>query len=222
VDKREKERLMIDSERFTQALLNGNIEEVIALTKSSLSQGEAAQTILQEGLIAGMDVVGKKFRSGQLYIPEVLMAARVMQAGMDLLKPALTTSGLTSGPRFLLGTVKGDLHDIGKNLVGMLLKGAGFEVADIGVDTSPESFEEAIKRHRPKVVGLSALLTTTMAQMKTTLDSLEQAGVMGGVKSIVGGAPVTQAFADKIGANGYAPDASSAVEKVKELLADMD
>lgn len=212
---------MIDFQRFTEALLNGKIEEIGTLIKRTLDQGETAHSILKQGLIAGMDVVGKKFRNGELYIPEVLMATRVMQAGMDVLKPILTTSDAISGPKVLLGTVKGDLHDIGKNLVGMLLKGAGFEVVNIGVDASPEKFAEAIMKNRPRVVGLSALLTTTMAEMGRTLDFLKEGGVMEGVKSIVGGAPVTQAFADKIGANGYAPDAGSAVEKVRELLANL-
>lgn len=209
---------MIDSQKFIELLLNGKIGEIEALVKRALDQGETAQAILKQGLIAGMEVVGTKFRSGELYIPEVLMAARVMQAGLHVLKPILTKSDWVSGPIVLLGTVKGDLHDIGKNLVGMLLKGGGFEVVDIGIDASPEKFADAIRVHRPKIVGLSALLTTTMPQMKTTLDFLKQLGLMEGVKSIVGGAPVTPAYAEKVGADGYAPDATSAVEKVKELL----
>jgi len=213
---------MIDTQKFTQALLNGDIGEITALTQKGLDRGESAQALLQHGLVAGMDVVGKKFRSGELYIPEVLMAARVMQAGMDVLKPLLTRSDVPSGPKILLGTVQGDVHDIGKNLVAMLLKGAGFEVVDIGVDAAPERFRDAIREHRPRILGLSALLTTTMPQMKATLDFLKEAGLLEGVKSIMGGAPVTQAFAEKIGADGYAPDASSAVEKVRELLGKRD
>jgi 5-methyltetrahydrofolate--homocysteine methyltransferase len=209
---------MVDFQKFVDAFLKGEIEEGANLTELYISQGKMAPAILQKGLIAAMDVVGQKFKMGELYIPEVLMAARVMQAGMDVLKPELIKSNAAAGPKILMGTVQGDVHDIGKNLVGMMLKGAGFEVVDIGVDVVPEKFVEAMKTHQPRVLGLSALLTTTMPQMKTTLNLLKEAGLLEGVKAIVGGAPVTQAFASKIGADGYAPDASTAVDKVRELL----
>jgi 5-methyltetrahydrofolate--homocysteine methyltransferase len=165
-----------------------------------------------------MDQVGIKFKNCEIYIPEVLIAARAMHAGLGVLKPILAKSNASSAARIVLGTVKGDLHDIGKNLVGMMLEGAGFEIIDIGIDASAEKFLQAAKEQGAKVIGMSALLTTTMMQMKSTVEMVEEAGLRGKVKTVVGGAPVTGEFAQQIGADGYAADAASAVSKIKELL----
>jgi 5-methyltetrahydrofolate--homocysteine methyltransferase len=210
---------MIDQEKFTQALFKGSVEEVKTYVQEALEQGEKPENILTQGLIKGMDQVGLKFKNGEIYIPEVLVAARAMHAGLDILKPILSKSDSSKAVKIVLGTVKGDLHDIGKNLVGMMLEGGGFEVIDLGIDVPPEKFIQAVKEHGAKVVGMSALLTTTMTQMKVTIEAMKAARLVNGVKMIVGGAPVTEAFAKQIGADGYAPDAASAVEKVKELLA---
>jgi len=173
--------------------------------------------VLNEGLIKGMNVVGERFKNNEFYVPEVLIAARAMHAGMDILKPALADSGVQPIGKILLGTVKGDLHDIGKNLVAMMLEGAGFEVVDLGIDVPPEKFVEAVKEGGD-VIAMSALLTTTMTAMKTTLEALEEAGVRDKIKAIIGGAPVTQNYADEIGADGYARDAASAADKAKEVM----
>jgi 5-methyltetrahydrofolate--homocysteine methyltransferase len=165
-----------------------------------------------------MDQVGIKFKNCEIYIPEVLIAARAMHAGLGVLKPILAKSNAWSAARIVLGTVKGDLHDIGKNLVGIMLEGAGFEVIDIGIDASAEEFLQAAKEQGAKVIGMSALLTTTMMQMKSTVEMVKEAGLKGKVKTIVGGAPVTGEFAPQIGADGYAADAASVVSKIKELL----
>ena len=165
-----------------------------------------------------MNVVGERFKNNEFYVPEVLIAARAMHAGMDILKPKLAESGVEPIGKVLLGTVKGDLHDIGKNLVAMMLEGAGFEVIDLGIDVPPEKFVQAVNEQGGDVIAMSALLTTTMTQMKTTLEALEEAGVKGKVKTLIGGAPVTQNYADEIGADGYARDAASAADKAKELL----
>lgn len=165
-----------------------------------------------------MDQVGVKFRNNEIYIPEVLIAARVMHAGLGVLKPILAKSTTSSAAKIVLGTVKGDLHDIGKNLVGIMLKGSGFEVVDIGIDVPPGKFIQPPKEHGAKVIGMSALLTTTMMQMKAAIEMVKAAGLGRGVKVVVGGAPVTADFARQIGADGYAPDAASAVGKTKELL----
>jgi 5-methyltetrahydrofolate--homocysteine methyltransferase len=165
-----------------------------------------------------MNKVGKDFRDDILYIPEVLIAARAMHAGMDILRPLLASSGVQSKGKFMIGTVKGDLHDIGKNLVGMMMEGAGFEVIDLGIDTSAERLVEAVEQDRPELVGLSALLTTTMVQMKVVVEALQEAGLRDSVKVMIGGAPVTEQFAKEIGADDYAPNASVAVEDAKALL----
>jgi 5-methyltetrahydrofolate--homocysteine methyltransferase len=178
----------------------------------------APEGVLEGGLIAGMNKVGKDFRDGILYIPEVLIAARAMHAGMDILRPLLASSGVKATGKFMIGTVKGDLHDIGKNLVGMMMEGAGFEVVDLGIDTSAEQFVEAVEQNQPELVGLSALLTTTMVQMKVVLEALQEAGLRDSVKVIIGGAPVTEQFALEIGADAYASNASVAVEEAKALL----
>ncbi len=209
---------MIDKEKFYAALSQGKMEEVKRMTQEALDVGESAEIIMEDGLIQSMDRVGGKFKSGEIYIPEVLIAARAMHAGMAILKPILSQSTTSMARKVVIGTVKGDLHDIGKNLVAMMLEGGGFEVVDLGIDVSAEKFFEAIKTHQPQVVGLSALLTTTMREMKTTIEVIKKAGLRNQVKMIVGGAPLTEKFAKEIGADGYAPDAASAVDVVKSLL----
>ena len=208
---------MVDADKFAQALFKGSVEEVKKLTQELLDSGEKAQNILNQGLVKAMDQVGIKFKNCEIYIPEVLIAARAMHAGLGVLKPILAKSSGPAADKIVLGTVKGDLHDIGKNLVGMMLEGAGFEIIDVGIDVSAEKFVQAAKEQGAKVIGMSALLTTTMMQMKATVEMVKAAG-MGKVKTMIGGAPVTQEFAKQIGADGYAPDAASAVQKVKELL----
>jgi len=209
---------MVDSEKFHEALSQGKRDEAERLTQAALEAGEPPERILKEGLIAAMERIGVKFKNGEIYIPEVLIAARAMHAGMAILKPALSQSGGAMAAKVVVGTVKGDLHDIGKNLVAMMLEGGGFEVIDLGIDVPAEKFIEAIRTHEPQVVGLSALLTTTMREMKTTLQAFEGANVRKQVKVIIGGAPVTEKYAKEIGADGYAPDAASAVDIVKSLL----
>ncbi|MCX5908054.1 MAG: corrinoid protein [Deltaproteobacteria bacterium] len=206
------------ADKFAEALLKGGVEEVKKFTQELLDRGEKAENILNQGLVKGMDQVGIKFKNGQIYIPEVLMAARAMHAGLGILKPILAKSNTSSAAKIVLGTVKGDLHDIGKNLVGMMLEGAGFEVIDIGIDAPAEKFVQAAKEQGAKVIGMSALLTTTMMQMKATVEMVKSAGLGNKVKTVVGGAPLTAEFAREIGADGYAADAASAVGKVKDLL----
>lgn len=208
---------MADMSALAENLINGKADPVRELTQKALDEGVPPGEILNEGLIKGMSVVGEKFKNNEFYVPEVLIAARAMHAGMDILKPALASSGVEPVGKVILGTVKGDLHDIGKNLVAMMLEGAGFEVNDLGIDVAPENFVEAVKEGGD-VVAMSALLTTTMTAMKTTLEALEEAGVRDKVKTMIGGAPVTQNYADEIGADGYARDAASAADKAKELI----
>ncbi|MGC8838492.1 MAG: corrinoid protein [Anaerolineae bacterium] len=205
-------------ERLAKEIYNGNAEAVVALTKEALDAGLSPEEILNQGMIVGMDAVGRDFRDGILFVPEVLIAARAMHAGMNILRPLLTEAESHSKGTVVLGTVRGDLHDIGKNLVGMMMEGAGFQVVDLGTDVPPEKFVEAAKEHNAKIVGMSALLTTTMTEMPNVIAALKEAGLRESVKVMVGGAPVTQRFADEIGADGYAPNASAAVEKARELL----
>jgi len=208
---------MADLSALAENLINGKADPVRELTQKALDEGVPPGEILNEGLIKGMSVVGEKFKNNEFYVPEVLIAARAMHAGMDILRPALVSSGVEPIGKVILGTVKGDLHDIGKNLVAMMLEGAGFEVNDLGIDVSPEKFVEAVKEGG-NVVAMSALLTTTMTAMKTTLEALKEAGVRDKIKTMIGGAPVTQNYADEIGADGYARDAASAADKAKELM----
>jgi 5-methyltetrahydrofolate--homocysteine methyltransferase len=210
---------MIDKENFYAVLSKGNMEAMKKLTREALDAGESPEAILKEGLIPGMDRVGVKFKNYEIFIPEVLIAARAMHAAMAILKPILSKSTSTLAAKIIIGTVKGDLHDIGKNLVIMMLEGGGFEVVDLGVDVPVNKFIEAVKQHQPQVVGMSALLTTTMREMKNTIQAVEWAGLKEQVKTIIGGAPVTERFAREIGADGYAADAASAVDLVKSLLA---
>jgi len=198
-------------------LYDGEDKEVAALVQQALDQGLEPHEILHGGLIAGMDEVGKDFKADVLYMPEVLVAARAMQAGMDVLRPLLAESDVTGAGKYLIGTVEGDLHDIGKNLVRMMLEGAGFQTVDLGKDVKPEAFVAAVREQQPAILGLSALLTTTMPAMKTTIEALEEAGLRDSVKIMVGGAPVTATFAEEIGADDYAPDAASAVDVARNL-----
>lgn len=204
---------MVDYALMNQYLYEGKAKEVEEMTRQALAEGRPAQEILSDGLIAGMSVVGEDFKHNILYVPEVLIAARAMKAGMAVLKPLLTArdSGTKPVGVLLMGTVRGDLHDIGKNLVCMMAEGAGFEVHDIGVDQSVEKFLAAAERVNPDIVGMSALLTTTMTYMKTVIDGFDAAG-KGNVKMAVGGAPISQMFADEIGADGYGANASAAVD----------
>jgi len=204
-------------DHIAKKLYEGDKEKVTNLVQQALSEGMTPGDILNKGLIAGMDRVGQGFKDGELFVPEVLIAARAMQGGMDVLRPLLTESDNPSIGKYVIGTVKGDLHDIGKNLVKMMVEGAGFEVIDLGADVSPEAFVDAVRQHRPKIIGMSALLTTTMVQMKVTIEALERAELRGSVKIMVGGAPMTSDYAKKIGADAYAPDAAAAVDVARSL-----
>jgi len=207
---------MIDQEKFYNALSEGSMDKVKDLTQKALNEGEAPEAVLKGGLIPAMDRIGVLFRNNEIFIPEVLIAARAMHAGLGVLKPILAKSTTSSTTKVVIGTVKGDLHDIGKNLVGMMLEGAGFEVVDLGIDVPPEKFIQSAKENGAKVIGMSALLTTTMMQMQTTVQKIKAEGLK--VKAVIGGAPVTAEFAKQIGADGYAPDAASAVSTIKEVL----
>ncbi len=205
-------------EELRQAVMTGNAGGVKELAQKLVDEGTPALDIINRGLISGMSVVGDRFKKGEMYVPEVLVAARAMKEGMEIVQPLLQEGEATSSGKVLLGTVKGDLHDIGKNLVGMMIESNGFDVVDMGVDISPEIFVERVKEEEPQVLGLSALLTTTMLAMKDTIEVLEEEGLRDKVKIIVGGAPVTSDFAEEIGADGYAPDAASAAELVEKLV----
>ncbi|NLW84676.1 MAG: cobalamin-binding protein [Phycisphaerae bacterium] len=207
---------MADLKALSEAIIKGDQKTAVDITKAAISEGMAPETILGDGLIAGMNVIGTRFKANEVYIPEVLIAARAMKMAMEHLEPVLVAAGVKPLGKAILGTVQGDLHDIGKNLVVMMLKGAGFEVVDLGVDVSSDKFVAAAKEGQPQIVGLSALLTTTMPSMEKTILALKEAGIA--AKTMIGGAPVTQAYADKIGAHGYAPDAASAVDLAKRLL----
>jgi len=209
---------MSDLRRISEALVAMNEKKVKELVREALDKGVFAKEILNEGLIPGMDIVGEKMESGDMFIPEVLMSAKAMSAAVEILKPLLGDEGLTAAGKVVIGTVKGDLHDIGKNLVVMMLESAGFEVHNLGVDIGPEDFVKAIKEKEPNLLALSALLTTTMSMMKQTIDAVTESGLRERVKVMIGGAPVTQKFADEIGADGYAPDAGSANKLAKDLL----
>ena len=199
-------------------VMSGNAGEVPTKVKAALEAGLPPATILNEGMIAAMNTVGKLFEEGEFFVPEMLISARAMQAGLAVLKPHLALADVKAAGRVVAGTVKGDLHDIGKNLVCMLLEGAGFEVIDLGTDVAPEKFVEVIKEGKADLVALSALLTTTMPNMRATIEGLKAAGVREKAKVMIGGAPVTQNYADQIGADGYAPDASRAVALAKSLM----
>ncbi len=203
-------------EALKQAVIEGNATKVGELTRQALDQGARAQDILDVALIPAMDIVGEKFTKQEFYIPEMLIAARAMQTGVAMLKPLIAEADVKTRGKVVIGTVKGDLHDIGKNLVAMMLQGSGFEVVDLGNDVKPARFLEAVQMHKPDFVMMSALLTTTMVTMRETINVLKEAGVREGVKVGIGGAPITQRYADDIGADFYAPDATGAVTKAKE------
>jgi len=209
---------MADLEGLAIALIRGKREEVVAKVQEALNEGISPDRILAEGLISGMSVVGERFRRNIIYVPEVLIAARAMKGAMAIIEPLLAKAGAKPIATVVLGTVKGDLHDIGKNLVGMMLQGGGFEVVDLGTDVPPEKFVAAAREKNARLVGMSALLTTTMPSMQQVVKAIKDAGLQG-VKTMIGGAPVTQRFADEIQADGYAPDAASAVDVAKRLLA---
>lgn len=209
---------MAELNAIAENVINGKAQEVEDLVKEALDEGVPVRDILNEGLIAGMNVVGEKFKNNEFYVPEVLIAARAMKSGMSLVRPLLAESGIEPVGKVAIGTVQGDLHDIGKNLVAMMLEGAGFDVIDLGIDVSPEQFVETVKEQEPQVIAMSALLTTTMPSMKTTIDAIKEAGLGDSVKTMIGGAPVTQQYADEIGADGYARDAASGADVAKELV----
>ncbi len=204
-------------EQIREAVIDGNRKAAVELVQEALGAGTPADKILHDGLIDAMREVGELFEEGEFFVPEMLISARAMSAALEILKPHLVEQGVEPLGKVAIGTVKGDLHDIGKSLVAMMLEGAGFEIVDLGTDVAPEKFIEALQSGA-QVVAMSALLTTTMTNMKTTIEAIEQAGLRGQAIILVGGAPVTQAFADEIGADGYASDASSAVRKARELL----
>ncbi len=210
---------MSDLKTITETLITGDGDKLLELVQAALDAGISAKDILQKGLIVGMDIVGEKMECGDMFIPEVLMSAQAMSMSVEVLKPLLAEGDSSSAGKVIIGTVKGDLHDIGKNLVAMMMESAGFEVIDLGVDVAPEKFVEAVKTHKPTIVGLSALLTTTMPMMKKSIMSIEESGLRDTLKIIVGGAPVNQSFADEIGADGYAPDAGAASKLAKALYA---
>ena len=205
-------------EEIRDTLVVGNAPKVAELTEKALAEDATALEILNEGLVKGMDIVAEKWKNGEYYIPNVLIAARAMKHGMQIIKPKLAEGDYKARAVAVAGTVKGDLHDIGKNLVVMMLEGGGFEIVDAGIDVAPEKFVEVVKAEKPDLVGISALLTTTMPAMEKTIDALKAAGVRDSVKVMIGGAPVTQGFADEIGADGYAPDAASAVDLARALM----
>ena len=208
---------MNNLEIIVQSVIEGNWSVMPTLAQEALDADHAASAVM-EVLVSGMDTVSEEWRVGNMFIPEVLLSAKTMHAGMDIIRPHLSAADAKMRGIVIIGTVKGDLHDIGKSLVGMMLEGGGFQVHDLGVDVSAEAFVEAVKSYQPDIVGMSALLTTTLPFMQDTIRSLEESGLRGGIKVLIGGAPVTQEFAESIGADGYAPDGATAVEKARELV----
>lgn len=209
---------MADFRAIADALKAGNAPKVKELVEAAVAEGVDPADIVNNGLIVGMSEIGELFKRNEVYVPEVLIAARAMHAGMNVVKPLLAEKGNITIGKVVIGTVKGDLHDIGKNLVAMMLEGAGFEVIDLGIDVSPEKFIDAVKNTGAQILGMSALLTTTMPSMRDTIEAIKAAGLRDSVKIMIGGAPVTQNFADEIGADGYAPDAASAADLAKQLI----
>jgi 5-methyltetrahydrofolate--homocysteine methyltransferase len=205
-------------EALRQAVLSGDESRVVELSKSLLSEGKEPLEIVNEGLIGGMNIVGPKFKRGEMYVPEVLMSAKAMSSGLDIAKTVLTDVEIPSAGTVVIGTVEGDLHDIGKNLVAIMVESSGFKIVNLGVDQSVDDFIDAVKEHKPDVLGMSALLTTTMIKMQDTINALKEEGLRNRVKVIIGGAPITQTFADEIEADGYAPDGASAAELCKNLV----
>ena len=210
---------MAELSELSAAILDGDMESAKKLTQQLLDQGVAPSAIVNNGLIVGMNEVGRLFKANEYFVPEVLISARAMKGAMEMVRPLLAVGESSSVGTVVIGTVQGDLHDIGKNLVGMMLEGAGFEIIDLQTDVAPNKFVDAVKEHKPTIVAMSALLTTTMTAMKSTIEALKEAGVRENVKIMVGGAPVTQKFADEIGADGFAPEAATATEVAKALVA---
>jgi len=209
---------MVNFKKMTEAVINGNEELIVDITEEAVDEGIKPNEIIEKGLINGMNVVGKRFKVGDMFVPEVLMSAKAMKAGMNIVKPLLIESERHSSGKVLLGTVSGDLHDIGKNLVGMLMESGGLEIINLGTDIDSAEFAEKVKKHNPDVLAMSALLTTTMLSMRDTIEVLEEEGLRDDIKVMVGGAPVTQEFADEIGADGWAPDAASAKDLAFDLI----
>ncbi len=209
---------MVDLKELSEVLFRGDVSRVKEIILRALQEKKTPKEILEQGLIKGMNVVGIKFKNNEIFLPEVLLASRAMHGGLELLQPELIKSGVKAVGKVIIGTAKGDLHDIGKNLVAMMLRGGGFEVIDLGIDVPPEKFLKASQEHQPDIVGISALLTTTMIGMVDVITILKEAGLKNKIKVMVGGAPVTQGFADEIAADVYAPNAASAVDKARELL----
>lgn len=203
--------------KMSELLISGGIEEIKKLTQQALDEGLEASEVLSKGLLPGMDIVGQRFKACEMFIPEVLRSAKTMHAAMEILRPLLSDAEAAGAGTVIVGTVEGDLHDIGKNLVGMMLEGAGFKVVDLGTDVKPQDFVEAAKEHKPNILGMSALLTTTMPKMGETVNALKEAGIRDQIKVMAGGAPVTQDFVDEIGADAYGSNATAAVEKAKAL-----
>ena len=204
--------------RISEVLISGNIEEVQRLTRQALDEGVGPGEVLQKGLLPGMEVVGQRFKACEMFIPEVLRSAKTMHAAMEILRPLLSEADAAGLGTVVIGTVEGDLHDIGKNLVAMMLEGAGFTVVDLGTDVKPDRFVEAVKEHRPAILGMSALLTTTMPKMGETVNALREAGIRDRIKVMAGGAPVTQEFVEQMGGDAYGSNATAAVEKAKMLM----
>ncbi len=204
-------------EQINELLQKGNMPEVIRLCNVAIEEGSSASDIL-DALLSGMSVIGGKFKRNEVFVPEVLIAARAMNGGLDVIKPLLVEEGVESIGKVVIGTVKGDLHDIGKNLVSMMMTGAGFEVIDLGVDVSPEKYVAALEEHNAEILCMSALLTTTMTNMKAVIEALDEKGLRDSVKVMIGGAPVTDQYAEEIGADKYTPDAATAAEVAKELV----
>jgi 5-methyltetrahydrofolate--homocysteine methyltransferase len=205
-------------ELLSEALQKGRVRDVLALLQTGLDEGLSAQELLEDGLLKGMGLLGVRFKANEVFVPEVLIAARALNKGAEFLKPKLVEAGVRAKGKAVIGTVKGDMHDIGKNLVKMMMEGAGFDVVDLGVDVPESEFVAAVKEHQPDVLCLSALLTTTMGQQKVVVDSLTAAGVRGDVKVLIGGAPVTQTYCDQIGADGYTEDAASCAELATAIV----
>jgi len=208
----------VDYGKISEALIAGNIEEEKKLTQQALDSGISAKEILDNGLLPGMEIVGQRFKAAEMFIPEVLRSAKTMGAAMEIIRPLLSETDAAGSGTVVIGTMEGDLHDIGKNLVGMMLEGAGFTIVDLGTDVKPQEFVDAAKEHKPKIVGMSALLTTTMPKMGETINALKEAGIRDQIKIMAGGAPVTQDFVDEIGADAYGSNATAAVEKAKILV----
>jgi len=210
---------MSDFDSLAEIVIKGDYVGAKSFTQKMIDNGVDPLEIINQGLMAGMNVVGVRFKAGDMYVPEVMMSARAMSTGIELVKPLIADKDMPTAGKVLIGTVKGDLHDIGKKLVVMMLESAGFEIIDLGVDIDAATFVKAVKEHNPQIIGMSALLTTTMMSMKDTIEALKKEGLRDSVKIVIGGAPITQGFAEQIGADGYAPDAAAATELCRSLIA---